>query len=121
MIYKNIQKTLFVFLSVIIILVVLAEFNQNSEKSDHHDYISNEVTQNSNIYKSTTKEKTYENNITTESSTSISKSYNSNYCNINDDEYNAKDYGNEEDFYEDNYDDFDSLDDAEDYWMDHND
>lgn len=32
------------------------------------------------------------------------------------DRYNAKKYGNAEDFYDDNYDDFDSYEDAEDYY-----
>ena len=35
------------------------------------------------------------------------------------DPYNAKDYGYVEDFYDDHYDDFFDLDDAEDYYMDH--
>ena len=39
----------------------------------------------------------------------------------NDDPYNAKDYGNEEDFYEDHYDDFFDYYDAEDYYMEHHD
>ena len=32
------------------------------------------------------------------------------------DEYNAREYSNAEDFYDDNYDDFDNYDDAEQYW-----
>ena len=35
------------------------------------------------------------------------------------DRYNAKKYGNAEDFYDDNYDDFDSYEDAEDYYNDY--
>jgi hypothetical protein len=34
------------------------------------------------------------------------------------DEYNAREYSNAEDFYDDNYDDFDDYDDAEQYWED---
>ena len=37
-----------------------------------------------------------------------------------DDEYNAKDYDDPEDFYEDHYDDFDGFEDAEDYFDEHN-
>ena len=35
-----------------------------------------------------------------------------------DDPYNAKDYTGADDFYDDNYDDFDSYEDAETYWED---
>ena len=38
-----------------------------------------------------------------------------------DDPYNAKDYGNEDDFYEDHYDDFFDYYDAEDYYREHHD
>ena len=41
----------------------------------------------------------------------------SNYEN-SDDPYNAKDYTGADDFYDDNYDDFDSYEDAETYWED---
>ena len=35
-----------------------------------------------------------------------------------DDPYNAKDYTGADDFYDDNYDNFDSYEDAETYWED---
>lgn len=44
------------------------------------------------------------------------KRYTENY-----DPYNAKDYGNEDDFYEDHYDDFFDYYEAEDYYMEHHD
>lgn len=37
-----------------------------------------------------------------------------------DDEYNAADFGNAEDFYDEHYDDFFDYYDAEDYWNEHN-
>ena len=36
------------------------------------------------------------------------------------DEYNAADFGNPEDFYDEHYDDFFDCYDAEDYWNEHN-
>lgn len=39
----------------------------------------------------------------------------------NEDEYNASDYSNPDDFYEDHYDDFYDYYDAEDYWYEYGD
>lgn len=50
-----------------------------------------------------------------------SKSYKSSSSkNTKSDPYNAKDYSNEEDFYDDHYDDFFDYYDAEDYYNEHN-
>ena len=66
-------------------------------------------------YKSTTKE------YTTKSSYSYTPKRKSYKSYTNDDPYNAKEYSNEEDFYDDHYDDFFDYYDAESYYNEHSD
>lgn len=56
---------------------------------------------------------TYNNSNNTNNSSSYKPTYNSHK---NEDPYNAKDYSNAEDFYDDNWDDFDCYEDAEYYY-----
>ncbi len=96
--------------------------NFSSHKSYHYfpgrsysSYSSYSYSSNSNSFSSR--------NSYSSSGNSYSYSYNSNssYQSKSDDPYNAKDYANEEDFYEDYYDDFYDYDEAEEYYNEHHD
>ena len=75
---------------------------------------SNGSSSQSNSNNTSTSSYTNKNSSTGNNKSNGSKStYNSSKS---DDPYNAKDYGDAEDFYDDNYDDFDEYEDAEDYY-----
>ena len=110
-----------IILNLIIVVCFFTMSDPNFNKSDSNNYFTEENSNSSttsnesnsslgNQSPSYTSEpnETCTNNVDTHSY-SGSKKY-------EEDPYNTKDYGDEEDFYDDNYDDFDGFEDAEDYY-----
>lgn len=89
--------------------------NNNSPSSSNYGNSSQSESSSTGTSNNTsTQSPTNKNNTSTSYKSNTGKStYNSNKA---DDPYNAKDYSDAEDFYDDNYDDFDGYEDAEDYY-----
>ncbi len=83
-----------------------SNYNRNSSSGSYNSYSSKKY----ETTDPTTKKYTYNYNSSSKSKKSASS-----------DPYNAKDYYDAEDFYEDNYDDFWDYEDAEDYYNEHQD
>lgn len=94
----------------------------NSYSSKNYNSSSNKSnTSSSKSYNSSSKKSSSSSSKSPSSKTSYSKSYSSSKKSSKNDEYNAKDYVDPEDFYDDHYDDFFDYEDAEDYYYEHSD